>query len=77
MQTFNYCKIPRPISSPISVSSQIKFLMTKKGIAMVEMRDNRGADNVLRYLNRAKALGSQLSVSVSKVNVGLYLLREK
>jgi len=33
---------------------------------MVEMRDNRGADNVLRFLNRAKVLSSQLSISPSK-----------
>ena len=37
--------------------------MTKKGIAMVEMKNSRGADNVLNHLNRAKVLGSQISVS--------------
>ena len=44
--------------------SQIKFLMTKKGIAMVEMKNSRGADNVLNHLNRIKVLGSQMSVGV-------------
>ena len=39
--------------------------MTKKGIAMVEMKNSRGADNVLNHLNRAKVLGSQISVSVT------------
>lgn len=46
--------------------NKIKFLMTKKGIAMVEMRDTRGADNVIRFLNRAKVISSQLSFSPSK-----------
>ena len=38
--------------------------MTKKGIAMVEMKNSRGADNVLNHLNRIKVLGSQMSVGV-------------
>lgn len=46
--------------------NKIKFLMTKKGIAMVEMKNSRGADNVLNHLNRAKVLGSQISISPSK-----------
>lgn len=46
--------------------NKVKFLMTKKGIAMVEMKNSRGADNVLNHLNRIKVLGSQMSISPSK-----------
>lgn len=36
--------------------------MTKKGIAMVEMKDIKAAENVLRYVNRMNVFGSQLNV---------------
>ena len=41
---------------------QIKFLMSKKGNCLVEMKDMWSADNVIRFLNGAKCMDGVLQV---------------
>jgi len=45
---------------------KIKFLMSKKGNCLVEMKDMWSADNVIRFLNGVKCFDMVLQISPSK-----------